>query len=255
MISITEAQLTAWIAPIFWPFLRMLGMFGASPVLSVRAIPTRTKICLAFFIALAAQASLTNQPVVSLNDPSTVGTAVHEVLIGLAIGFAVRLVFASVELAGELMGLQMGLNFAMFFDAMTSSQASAVSRFFGNMAILLFVVSNGHLMVMMAVIKSYDAFPVNHGILQTYGQLKLYTMGADLFATALWISLPLVGMLLMVNLTLGIVSRIAPQMNIYAVGFPVILTVGLMGIAAGLPLLDAPMMSLMMRAMALFSGS
>ena len=77
---------------------------------------------------------------------------------------------------------------------------------------------------------------------------------ADGIVHAVGILAAVAGAVLMVNLTLGIVSRIAPQMNIYAVGFPVILTVGLMGIAAGLPLLDAPMMSLMMRAMALFSG-
>lgn len=252
MIEITEAQLTAWIAPIFWPFLRVLGMFGAAPVLSIRAIPTRTKVCLAFMVALAAQASLTGQPLVGFNDAATLGTAIHELMIGLAIGFAVRLVFASVELAGELMGLQMGLNFAMFFNAMTNSQASAVALFFGNMATLLFIVANGHVLVLMAVIKSYTAFPVNSSLLATYGQLKLYTMGTDLFATALWIALPLVGILLMVNLTMGIVSRIAPQMNIYAVGFPLTLTVGLMGIAAGLPLLEAPMMGLMERTIDLF---
>jgi flagellar biosynthesis protein FliR len=254
VISITEAQLTAWLAPVFWPFLRVLGMLGSAPVFSIRAIPVRTKVGLAFLVALSAQASLTGQPLVGLNDVNTLGAAVHELLIGLAIGFAVRLVFSSVELAGELMGLQMGLNFAMFFDPSSNGQVSAIGRFFGNMVILLFVAVNGHLLVLMAVIKSFEAFPVNHGILQTYSQLKLYQMGADLFATALWIALPLIGMLMLVNLTLGIVSRIAPQMNIYAIGFPVTLTVGLMGIAAGLPLLEAPMMALMERAIDLFAA-
>jgi flagellar biosynthetic protein FliR len=253
VISITEAQITAWLAPVFWPFLRVLGMMGSSPLFSVRAIPTRTKVGLAFLVAFCAQAGLGGQPVVGLNEANTLSTAAHEILIGLAIGFSVRLVFASVELAGELMGLQMGLNFALFFDTMSSSQVSAVSRFFGNMATLLFIAANGHLLVLIAVFKSYDAFPINHSILQTFGQLKLYQMGTELFATALWIALPLVGMLLLVNLTLGIVSRIAPQMNIYAIGFPVTLTVGLMGIAAGLPLLETPMMALMQRAIDMFA--
>lgn len=229
-------------------------MMGAAPVFSIRAIPARAKVCLAFMVALCAQASLSNQAVIGLNDPNTISTAVHEVLIGLSIGFAVRMVFASVELAGELMGLQMGLNFAMFFDTTINSQTGAVSRFFGNLAILLFMVVNGHLLVLMAVIKSFDAFPINHGLLQTYGQLKLYNMGTDLFATALWIALPLVGMLLMVNLTLGIVSRIAPQMSIYAVGFPLTLTMGLVAIAAGLPMLETPMMALMERTIDLFGA-
>lgn len=229
-------------------------MLGSSPVFSVRAIPARTKVGFAFLVAFCAQASLSGQPLVGFNDPGTLSTAAHEILIGLAIGFAVRLVFASVELAGELMGLQMGLNFALFFDAMSSSQVSAVSRFFGNMAVLLFIAVNGHLLVLLAVFKSYDAFPVNHSILETFGQLKLYHMGTELFATALWMALPLVGMLLLVNLTMGIVSRIAPQMNIYAIGFPITLSVGLIGIAAGLPLLEAPMMALMDRTIDLFAS-
>ena len=254
MISVTEAQITAWLAPVFWPFLRVLGMLGSSPVFSIRAIPNRTKVCFAFLVALCAQAGLTGQPLVGLNDANTVGTAVHEVLVGLAIGFAVRVVFSSLELAGELIGLQMGLNFAMFFDTTSNTQVSAVSRFFGNMAVLLFVAVNGHLMVVMAVVKSFEVFPINHGLLQTYNQLKLYQLGTDLYATALWIALPVMGLLLMVNLTLGIVSRIAPQMNIFAFGFPVTLTVGLIGIAVGLPMLESPMMALMARMMDLFAG-
>lgn len=252
MISISEAQLSAWLAPVLWPFLRVLGIFGSSPLLSIRAIPTRTKICLAFLVALCAQASLEGQPVVGLNDTDTIATAAHEVGVGLAIGFAVRLVFTTVELAGELMALQMGLNFAMFFDMTSNSQASAVSRFYGNIAVLLFVVMNGHLMILMAVIKSYDAFPVNFGLMDTFSRLHLHTMGAELFSSALWMALPVIGLLLMVNLTLGIVSRVAPQMNIFALGFPVTLTVGLMGITAGLPLLETPMTRLLTQAIDLF---
>lgn len=189
---------------------------------------------------------------VGLNDTDTIATAVHEVGVGLAIGFAVRLVFTTVELAGELMALQMGLNFAMFFDMTSNSQASAVSRFYGNIAVLLFVVMNGHLMILMAVIKSYDAFPVNFGLMDTFSRLHLHTMGAELFSSALWMALPVIGLLLMVNLTLGIVSRVAPQMNIFALGFPVTLTVGLMGITAGLPLLETPMTRLLTQAIDLF---
>lgn len=252
MISFSEAQLSAWITPVLWPFLRVLGMFGSSPLLSIRAIPNRTKICLAFLVALCAQASLVGQPMVGLNDTDTVATAIHEVGVGLAIGFAVRLVFTTIELAGELMGLQMGLNFAMFFDMTSNSQTSAVSRFYGNIAVLLFVVLNGHLMIIMAVIQSYDIFPVNFGLMETVNRLHLHTIGTEIFSSALWMALPVIGLLLMVNLTLGIVSRVAPQMNIFALGFPVTLTVGLMGIAAGLPLLETPMTRLLTQAIDLF---
>lgn len=243
----------AWVSPILWPFLRVLAVFTAAPMFSQRAIPLRTKVGLAFLVALSAQASLSGQPVVSMNGPEALGTALQQVAVGVAIGFAVRVVFAAVELAGELVGLQMGLNFAAFFDPASNAQVSAVSRFFGNMAVLLFVVVNGHLMVLMAVIRSFESFPVDGRFVDVVSRLRLHELGADLFASALWMALPMVALLLFVNLALGIVSRIAPQMNIYAIGFPVTLVMGLVGMVATLPMLDQPMLALMDRMISLFT--
>ena len=255
MITFSEAQLVAWLSPILWPFLRVLALFSVAPVFSLRSIPLRAKIGLAFLIALSAQATLINQPVVAINGPGALGAVVQQVGVGMSIGFAVRLVFAAVELAGELVGLQMGLNFAAFFDPSSNAQVSAVSRFLGHMSTLLFVVINGHLMVLMALIKSFDNFPVDGNFLLVLQQIKLYAFGTELFASALWIALPMIAMLLFVNLTLGIISRVAPQMNIYAIGFPITLTMGLVGITATLPMLDQPVMALMQRTIDLFAAT
>ena len=91
--------------------------------------------------------------------------------------------------------------------------------------------------------------------LETLGQLKLYRLGSDLFASALWIALPMVGMLMFVNLAMGIISRVAPQMNIFAVGFPITLVVGLVGITVTLPMLDQPFIALMGRTIEIFGGT
>lgn len=254
MISLTESQLMAWLTPILWPFLRVLAVFTAAPIFSTRAFPVRARIALALLIALAAQASLPAQPLINLNEAQAMGVLIQQVGIGLAIGFVIRLVFAAVELAGEVVGFQMGLNYAAFFDPAMNTQSSAVARFFGYMASLLFVVLNGHLMVLMSVIRSFEVFPVDQNFLQALSLMKLYSLGGDLFASALWISLPMVGMLMFVNLALGIVSRVAPQMNIFAVGFPITLAVGLIGITATLPMLDRPFLALMERAVDIFTG-
>lgn len=255
MISFTEAQLAAWISPLFWPFLRVLALFTAAPVFSSRSIPIRAKVALAFFIALAIQASLPDMPVVGFTDPQVFAVVLQQVGVGLAIGFAVRVVFSAMELAGEVVGFQMGLNFAAFFDPAIGAQSSAVARLFGQMTSLLFLVMNGHIMVLVAVHKSFTAFPVDQNFLQTLAHMKLQRLGADLFASALWIALPMVGMLMFTNLALGIVSRVAPQMNIFAVGFPITLVVGLIGIAVTLPMLDQPFMALMERSIEAFSGT
>ena len=244
----------AWLSPVLWPFLRVLALFTAAPVFSMRAIPVRVRIGLAFFVALCAQAVLPDQPVIDLNGREAVGAVLQQVGVGLALGFAVRLVFVAVELAGEVIGLQMGLNFASFFDPSSNAQISAVARFFGHMAMLLFVVINGHLLILMAVVKSFDSFPANGNFLQSLAQMRLHELGASLFSSALWIALPMIALLLFVNLTMGIISRVAPQMNIYAVGFPVTLTVGMLGIAATLPMLEQPMLTLMQQAMDLFAA-
>jgi flagellar biosynthetic protein FliR len=253
VISISEAQLVAWISPILWPFLRVLAVFSAAPVFSSRAFPLRARIGLAFLIAYAAQPSLSSQSVVSIDGPQALGAVIQQVGIGLAIGFTVRLVFGAFELAGQVTGFQMGLGFAAFFDPSTSAQSSAMGRFYANMASLLFVALNGHLMVIMAVAHSFAAFPVDQNFLQALGTMKLYDLGADLFASGFWIALPVIAMLMFANLALGIISRVAPQMNIYAIGFPVTLTVGLIGVAATLPMLEQPFSALMERMLDIFA--
>jgi flagellar biosynthetic protein FliR len=254
VITLTEAELVRWLSPMIWPFLRVLAVFTSAPLFSNKAFPIRARIALAFFIAFAAQPSLQGQPVISITSPEAFGAVVQQVGIGLAIGFTVRLVFSAVELAGEVVGFQMGLNFAAFFDPSLNTQSSAVARFFGQMAAFLFVVMNGHLMVLMAVIKSFESFPVDQNFLQALDSMKLYRLGSDLFASALWMALPMVGMLMFANLALGFVSRIAPQMNIYAIGFPITLTVGLVGITVTLPMLDQPFFALMERTLDIFAG-
>ncbi|NVO04618.1 MAG: flagellar biosynthetic protein FliR [Rhodoferax sp.] len=252
MITLSEAQLAAWISPIFWPFIRVLAVFTSAPVFSSKMFPVRARVALAFLVALASQAGYPDAPIIGFNDPRAVGVLVQQVGVGLAIGFAVRLVFAAVELAGEVVGFQMGLNFASFFDPGMGSQASAVAIFFSQITTLLFVVMNGHIMVLMAVNKSFVAFPIDQNFLQALAQMQLYKLGTDIFASGLWIAMPMVGMLMFTNLALGIISRVAPQLNIFAIGFPITLVVGMVGIAFTLPMLDTPFLALMNRVIDIF---
>ena len=240
MITFTEAQLIAWLAPLFWPFVRVLALFSALPVLGQRTVPMRVRIALAFLIVVAAQALLPPMPQVALDSAQAFALVAQNVVIGLTLGFAVRIVFAAVEFAGELIGLQMGLNFAGFFDPATGGQATATSRFFGAMVGFLFVAMNAHLLVTAAVVQSFHAFPVGPEPFAFLRALAPQAWGSEIFALGLWIALPLVGMLLFVNLVLGIISRVAAQMNIFAIGFPITLGVGLVGVLITLPMMNAP---------------
>jgi len=252
-MTFTEAQLMSWLSPVFWPFVRILAVFSAAPVFSSRSFPVRARILLALLVAVAAQGGLPEMPVVTLSSDMALGVLMQQLIVGLALGFVVRLIFACVEFAGELVGAQMGLNYASFFDPSLGGSASASARFFAYIGSLVFVVTNGHMVVLMAVVRSFEVFPLDQGWWKTLSLLHIHSLGADLFAAALWMALPMLGMLMFANMVLGIISRIAPQMNVFAIGFPVTLTVGLIGMLATLPMLEAPMLGLLERAIDLFT--
>ena len=240
MLTFTEAQVLAWITPLLWPFLRVLALFGSMPVIAPRSVPMRVRVALAFLIALAAQASLPEMPAIALDSGAGVLAIAQQLLIGISLGFAVRVVFAAVELAGEVIGLQMGLNFAGFFDPVSGGQGTAASRFFGVSVSWLFIVINGHLLLIAAIVQSFHVFPVGAEPFAFLRSMQPQVWGAEIFALGLWIALPLVAMLLFVNFVLGIVSRVAQQMNVFAIGFPISLSVGLVGMLLTLPMMGTP---------------
>ncbi|MBS0447551.1 MAG: flagellar biosynthetic protein FliR [Proteobacteria bacterium] len=240
MLTFTDAQVLAWVTPILWPFLRVLALFGTLPVFAQRSVPVRVRVALAFLIALCAQATLPDAAPIALDSAAGMQAIVQQVLIGTSLGFAVRVVFAAIEFAGEIVGLQMGLNFAGFFDPMSGGEATAVSRFYGTAVAWLFIVINGHLLLIGAVIESFHAFPVGAEPFAFLRNVQPQVWGTEVFRLGLWIALPLVGMLLFVNLVLGVISRVAQQMNIFSIGFPVTVGVGLVGVLLTLPTMQAP---------------
>jgi len=252
MLTFTEADVLGWATPILWPFLRVLALFGALPVIGQAGVPMRVRVGLAFLIAFCAQASLPAMPVVALDSAAAILLVLQQVLIGLSLGFAVKIVFVAVQYAGEIIGLQMGLNFAAFFNPMSGGEETAVSRFFGVSISWLFIVSGGHLLVIAAVVQSFSAFPVTSEPFAFLRVVEPQRWGAEIFSLGLWIALPLVAMLLFTNLVLGVISRVAQQMNIFAIGFPITLGVGLVGVLLTLPLMETPFTMALERMLAHF---
>jgi flagellar biosynthetic protein FliR len=252
VVTLTEGQILGWITPLLWPFVRALALLSVLPLLGTRLVPVRVRIGLAALIALALHGTLPPMPVLALDAPAAFALVAQQLLVGLSLGFAVRLVFAAIELAGELVGLQMGLNFAGFFDPVTADEATATSRFYGAVVGWLFIVINGHLLVIAALASSFRAFPVGDAPFAFLRQALPHQWGATIFATAIGIALPLVAMLLFVNLVLGVITRVAAQLNIFAVGFPITVGVGLVGLLLTLPLLQQPFTAALERMLALF---
>lgn len=252
MLTFSDAQVLAWVTPVLWPFLRMLALFGALPVFARNGVPARVRVALAFLIAFCAAPSLPTMPSIALDSAAALLALIQQMVIGVSLGFAVRIVFAAIELAGEIIGLQMGLNFAGFFDPVAGADATATSRFYGIAVSWLFIVINGHLLLIGAVVQSFQAFPVG---LEPFAFLRTalpQTWGTEVFRLGLWIALPLVAMLLFANLVLGVISRVAEQMNIFSIGFSITVAVGLLGMLLTLPMMQAPFTMALERMLSFF---
>jgi len=246
MISLTDAQLNAWLISFIWPLTRILGLIMVAPVFGHRAVPARVKIGLGIFIALIVSPTLPPMPDVGLGSWHGLFILVQQLLIGMAIGFIMRVVFAAVEAAGEIVGLQMGLGFASFFDPQSAGQTLVLSRFFNMLAILVFLAVNAHLLLIGVLVESFQSLPISQQPLAAAGFYNVAAFGSTVFAVGLQLALPLITILLLTNLALGILTRSAPQLNIFAIGFPITLGVGLIVLDLTLPYF-VPQLELMLQ--------
>ena len=239
MIQVGEAQLLGWLSAFLLPFFRILGLFSSAPILSQRAVALRVRVALSLTLAALAAPLVPAVPAADLGAASGWLAMASEALIGFAIGFVARAILASVEVAGEVVGLQMGLSFAGFFDP-DSGQLNAVSRLMNTLSLSAFVAIGGPALLVAAAVQSFDVIPPATAFGDWIGRMQPAALGAGLFELGVTIALPFMALLLFVNLALGVISRIAPQLNIFAIGFPVTIGAGLVLLALGLPLLQAP---------------
>jgi flagellar biosynthetic protein FliR len=226
VITVTSAQLDAWLVAFIWPFTRILALLAVAPVTGGAQFPALGKVGLALLITLVIAPTISNMPQIDPGSWSGLFMLSHELAIGLAIGFAMRLVFVAVELAAELIGLQMGLGFAQFYDVAAAGQVSALGRFFGLAATLTFLAINGHLLLFSVLADSFTTMPVASGTSVAFWK-TLASWGGYMIYAALSLALPVIAALLITNMGLGVLGRAAPQLNIFAVGFPITLTIGL----------------------------
>jgi len=235
MLSFTSGQLEAWIAAFFWPFLRVAALLVSEPLLGHRAIPLRARLAFALLLAVLLASMLPAPPAVALASAQGLLIALQQVLIGLSMGFAMRLMLAAVEMAGSIAGLSMGLGFAIFYDPQNSAQVPVLGQFTGLVAILVFFAIDGHLMVIAALVESFRLLPISTTPLVAKGFYALAVAGGQVFALGVLLSLPVVAALLIVNVAMGVMSRASPQLNLFAVGFPLTLIAGFAVLLLALP--------------------
>ena len=244
MISITSTQIDAWIAAFIFPLARILAFIATAPLWSSAGIPRRTRLILAIAIATAIAPGLPSMPTVQPASLAGLWILLQQMLVGIGMGFAAKIVFTAFDLAGEFIGSQMGLGFATFYDPLNSAQTPVIAEFIGLLALLLFLSLNGHLIYIATLAQSFSAIPVGENPLGAASWLNLVELGGKIFSAGLLIALPIIVALTITNVGLAVLTRAAPQLNLFALGFPITLIGGFLMLAVSLDYLASPMQSI-----------
>lgn len=235
MISVTLEQLYAWINAFIWPFARIAAMVGTAPLLNEPSIPARVKVGLSAILAVIVAPTLAPLPPLATASWSALWVIGQQILIGIALGLTMRIIFAAVQTAGQFVGLQMGLAFASFFDPSTGANTAVLSRLLNTITLLAFIAMNGHLLMIAGLMHTFEVLPINGDELDVNGWGVLLEWSEQIMVSGLLMALPVMVVLLTINLSLGILNRTAQQLSVFAVGFPISLTVGLLILSVVLP--------------------
>lgn len=244
MISFTSAELNAWIAAFFFPLARILALLAAAPPFNNAGLTTRVRLALGLALAVAIAPALPAMP--SIEPASGLGLMIlaQQMIIGFAMGFVLRLVFSAIDLAGMMISTQMGLGFATAYDPQTAAQTPVVSELLGMLALLVFLSIDGHLMVLATLVQSFTLLPVGEWTISEGSWLNIANAGGVIFSSGIMLSLPALVALLITNVALGVLGRVAPQLNLIVIGFPVTILLGFVALYVGMSHLGAPLRQL-----------
>lgn len=227
-------EITTSIAAFYWSLTRIAGVLAIAPVIGSTDVPIRIRVGLALILAVALSGYTGAVPNVDPLSLAGVLVTINQIIIGVFIGFVVLIVFNAFLIAGEAIAATMGLGFAMMSDPRSGVQVPVLSQFFSLIATLVFLALDGHHMVIRVLVDSFEYIPITSG-LSVHGYWDLIQWSAVLFKGAVLIALPALITMLAVNIIMGVMTRSAPQLNIFSVGFPITMTVGFVIVMITLP--------------------
>jgi len=234
-VPLTENELLSLLQAYYWPFLRISALLMAAPVFGAASVPVRGRILLAVLVAALIAPSMPTAPPVDLLGPAGMLLAAQQVLIGLAMGFVVQMTFAAIVVAGQSLAMTMGLGFAMSVDPQNGVQVPVLSQLYVILSTLIFLAIDGHLILIRILADSFAYLPVGSALLQGDLAISVVLWGSQMFASALLLALPALTAVLLINISFGVITRAAPQLNIFAVGFPVTIMVGFVFLLLTMP--------------------
>lgn len=228
MIVLTMDAITQWVASLLWPLFRVGAFFMTVPLLGSQLVPTRIRVYLSIGFTLMLWPMIDAQLWPSVDLPQAIFISLQQLLIGMAMGVMVQVLFQIPALAGQLISMQNGLGFAMMVDPVNGINVASIGQLYLLMANLLFLAMNGHVVMLQVLAASFETLPIGRAGLSLHDMYQLIEQGSWLFSAGLLVALPAITALLLVNLAFGLMARLAPQLNIFAIGFPFAMVFGLL---------------------------
>jgi flagellar biosynthetic protein FliR len=228
-------ELFAWIAQVVWPFLRIGAMFSIAPLFGSRTVPVRIRVAAALVMSVALAPTLPPPPDIDVLSAAGAIDVAAQLAIGLSMGFMLQLSFASLQMAGELVATTMGLSMAQVTDPVNGAQVPVLGQLFFMVGMLLFLSMNGHLALIGMLFESFKVMPVGASGLIGADFWVMAAHASSVFVAAVKVALPAVTALLAANVILGVITRAAPQLNLFAFGLPITTALGLVLLLVTLP--------------------
>ncbi len=236
MLTFDTHQLSLLVSQFFWPLIRVLALLATAPIFRQKYISAKVKVGLGVMITFLIMPSLPGVAV-PLFSVAGLWLAIAQILIGSAIGLTMQCAFAAIRLVGDIIGLQMGLSFAIFFDPSGGPNMPVLARLLNLLAMLTFLAFDGHLWLISMLADSFHTLPITVSPLNSAGFFVLAQTGSLIFMNGMALALPLITLLLTLNLVLGMLGRMTPQLSIFVVGFPLTLSVGMLVVGLLIPML------------------
>lgn len=234
-MNFTEQDILTAVALFVWPFVRISSLFIAIPVFSSRTTPVKIRVLLSFLITLVVIPFLPTLPDVELMSYQGIMITISQMVIGLATAFILQMVFAVMLVAGQSIAYSMGLGFASMVDPVSGVQVPVVAQILIVAASLFFLSVNGHLLVIEVLIESFITLPIDTLGLTKADLWLIIIWSGQMFAGGVLLAAPIMATILLINISFGVASKAAPQLQIFGVGFPITIMLGMILIWITIP--------------------
>lgn len=244
-MEFSVAEITNALGTYLWPFFRIAAMVMVAPIFSSNFVSARARLLLALAVGMVVIPTIPSEmPTVEPLSAAGLLIIAQQILIGACMGFMLQMLFNAFIIAGQIIAMQMGLGFASMVDPQNGVMVPVISQFYLIFVTLIFVSIDGHLILIQVMHESFTAMPVGASGLEPSDFRDLVGQASWMYAAGVIIALPAIGSLMMVNLTFGILSRAAPQISPFSIGFPMTIILGFIIMMITLPLVGEHLVNL-----------